>query len=557
MKEVKLKCVAGPFDSVPYENYIQSPIGLVPKAGGAIRLIFHLSYDCKRDGLMSLNHHTPKEMCSVSYRDLDYAVHAYLNLAQEMMEDMKQQEMCQCDGDQNQHQNRCLRRRWKMKFCSHNRIQMNQTIFAGKSDLKSAFRILGLSRDSWKWLVMKAQDPASGEWKFFIDKCLPFGASISCSHFQRFSNALCHLIEYKLKVNKRITNYLDDFLFLARTILKCNYMIQQFLDLCDDVGVPVSMEKTEWGSQLMTFLGILLDGKRLILSIPIDKKEAAIHLLNKMLHKKKATVKELQSLCGFLNFFGQVIYPRRMFTRRMYAKYSLIINNTDIRNGQSDKITKFNNKIRQHHHVWIDSEFKLDCSVWLQFLEGPLAEVVNRPMVDWLEKTQDSSNNIGFFSDASAAEGLGFGAILKNRWVRGDWPDKFIKDCKPSIEFLELYALCIGLFAWKDSPELKNGRVRIHCDNQAVVHMINNLTSSCKHCMLLIRLIVLNSLKYSYRLTACYINTKLNGLSDALSRNQMTRFRRLGPAMLAKPDDLPEEIWPIYKVWQEWTLRSQ
>ena len=33
MKEVKLKRVAGPFDRVPFDNFIQSPIGLVPKAG--------------------------------------------------------------------------------------------------------------------------------------------------------------------------------------------------------------------------------------------------------------------------------------------------------------------------------------------------------------------------------------------------------------------------------------------------------------------------------------------------------------------------------------------
>ena len=33
MKEVKAKCLVGPFDQVPFENFIQSPIGLVPKAG--------------------------------------------------------------------------------------------------------------------------------------------------------------------------------------------------------------------------------------------------------------------------------------------------------------------------------------------------------------------------------------------------------------------------------------------------------------------------------------------------------------------------------------------
>ena len=45
MKEVQLGRVAGPFDKIPFDNYIQSPVGLVPKVGNQTRLIFHLSYD--------------------------------------------------------------------------------------------------------------------------------------------------------------------------------------------------------------------------------------------------------------------------------------------------------------------------------------------------------------------------------------------------------------------------------------------------------------------------------------------------------------------------------
>ena len=44
MKEVKAKRFACPYDEVPFKNYIQSPIGLVHKAGNKTHLIFHLSY---------------------------------------------------------------------------------------------------------------------------------------------------------------------------------------------------------------------------------------------------------------------------------------------------------------------------------------------------------------------------------------------------------------------------------------------------------------------------------------------------------------------------------
>ena len=45
MKEVQLGRFTGPFENPPFEHYIQSPLGLVPKGDGSdCRLIFHLLY---------------------------------------------------------------------------------------------------------------------------------------------------------------------------------------------------------------------------------------------------------------------------------------------------------------------------------------------------------------------------------------------------------------------------------------------------------------------------------------------------------------------------------
>ena len=67
MSEVKELRVAGPYEEVPFDQFIQSPVGLVPKSGGRTCMIFHLSFnfskDLDKDG--SLNHFTPADMCSV------------------------------------------------------------------------------------------------------------------------------------------------------------------------------------------------------------------------------------------------------------------------------------------------------------------------------------------------------------------------------------------------------------------------------------------------------------------------------------------------------------
>ena len=175
LKEIKLGRVAGPFERIPFDTYIQSPIGLVPKDKGLeTRLIFHLSYDFS-EGSKSVNFHTLAHLCSVHYSDLDAAVRL------------------------------CL---WLQRHGTG-------TVFFSKTNGKSAFRVLPLKRSSLRWVVMKASDPKTGKTMYFVDKCLPFRSSISCSHFQRVSNALKHLAEYQANKRNFLSNYLDNFLFLA------------------------------------------------------------------------------------------------------------------------------------------------------------------------------------------------------------------------------------------------------------------------------------------------------------------------------------------------------
>ena len=321
-----------------------------------------------------------------------------------------------------------------------------------------------------------------------------------------------HIVQVKTKSD--ITNYLDNFLFLALTILRYNYLLNQFLVICEEIGFPIALDKTQWASEVIVFLGILLDGRRRYLSIPIEKQHKAIILLQTMIDKSKVTVKDLQILCGYLNFLGKAIVPGRTFTRHMYAKYQGIVR---VHATNDEMVMKVGLQLKAHHHVQLDGEFKKDCQVWLQFLQDTnLAYVVNRPMVDFAPKV--NSQRIFFYSDASTAKTLGFGCILYDSWIFAKWELGYIAKFNPSIEYLELYALTAGLLTWEDDPTLNDCRVTIFCDNQAVVGMINKLSSSCPNSMFLLRLIVLNGLRHNRKVFAAYVDTKSNYLADALSR---------------------------------------
>ena len=225
------------------------------------------------------------------------------------------------------------------------------------------------------------------------------------------------VFEYKVAEKGIVNNYLDDYLLLAITLAKCNQLMLSFLQLCDQIRLPISMEKTEWATPLLVFLGILLNGVTLSLSLPLQKRLKAISLLEIFLDKKKATVRELQQLCGYLNFLCRAIIPGRTFTRRMYAKFSPMINN----HPGSSKEAKI---IKPHHHVWLDKEFKYDCMVWWEFLHDKDYLVVHRPMIDL--SGDISAQDVGFYSDTSGKETCGFGCVMGDSWLGGIWEPNYI-----------------------------------------------------------------------------------------------------------------------------------
>ena len=84
---------------------------------------------------------------------------------------------------------------------------------------------------------MKVRHPKSKRLYYFVDKCLPFGHSISSTLSQEFHDALAHMARFIISVNLNIEdpaliNHLDDFLFQALVEQMCNAMLDQFLKMC-------------------------------------------------------------------------------------------------------------------------------------------------------------------------------------------------------------------------------------------------------------------------------------------------------------------------------------
>ena len=84
--------------------------------------------------------------------------------------------------------------------------------------------------------------------------------------------------------------------------------------------------------------------------------------------------------------------------------------------------------------------------------------------------------------------------------------------------------------------------------------MIRNSSSSCKNCMVLIRLIVLECLTWNVRLFCKHVRTEDNYFADALSRGSD------GPVLEGKqgkrkgvfnnyPDQIPYQLTDLNSLW--------
>ena len=113
---------------------------------------------------------------------------------------------------------------------------------------------------------------------------------------------------FRHKTKHEPNNYLDDFLFITLLEAVCNDLEKQFLGICETINFPVSMEKTQWVTQLIVFLGMLEDARHRLILIPIGKKNRALQELQLLVSKRTATVLKLQQITGFFNHLCKAIF---------------------------------------------------------------------------------------------------------------------------------------------------------------------------------------------------------------------------------------------------------
>ena len=265
-KELIAHRVAGPYtpSECPLVNI--SRFGVIPKNHQANK--WRLIVDLSHPRSCSVNDGIPCDLCSLSYITVDDAIHQILKTGQ-------------------------------------------GTLLA-KVDIRSAFRLLPLHAADWHLLGTKWKK------KIYIDTCLPF-----CLHSApKLFNILAGLLSWLAQQNgvSFLVHYLDDFLTIGPpNSATCGNNLNILEHLCEDLGIPLALEKVEGPSNTICFLGITLDTIRMEIRLPTDKLQRIKDTLSNWLEKKKAKKRDVLYLVGLLQHASKVVRCGRTFVGRMYA----------------------------------------------------------------------------------------------------------------------------------------------------------------------------------------------------------------------------------------------
>ena len=350
--ELILGRIAGPFTEPPLPGFITSPLGLVPKKSSSECPEFRLIHDLSFPRGNSVNSHIDPAFTRVQYEDLDHCI-SIIN-------------------------------------------SLGPNCWISKADLKDAFRILPVRPADYRLLGMV--------WKqrFYYDKCLPMGCSISCQVFESLSQALQWILTTKLSVT-HMSHILDDFIFFGTDYQSCKRHLHTFQTLATSLNIPIKHQKTVQPATTVILHGIEVDTINMTMRLPQDKLQDALAKVTELSSRKKAFLRRLFDL-----------------TKQVHHK---------------------------SNYVRLNQEARLDLQAWAAFLTSFNGRVICLPD-SWI-----SSFSLKLYTDASAAS---YAAVFGSQWIQGDFPSTWQN---VNIAVKELVPIVLAVHLWGDS--LKNKKITL------------------------------------------------------------------------------------------------
>jgi len=435
-KEASGSCILGPFKRNPFSDQMKiSPLNTVPKKDTAERRVI-------------LDLSMPKGRAINDFVDKDYYLNEKVDLVFPKTDDFAQLIKAKGQG--------CL-------------------LF--KKDLRKAYRQISICPSNYNLVAFC--------WKkhIFCDTVLSMGLRSAAAICQRVTNAIAYMM---FRIGVYVLNYLDDLAGAeVKDLAEFSYdCLGVVLKRC---GLKESVDKASPPSEIMTFLGVLFNTITMTMEVTPERLEEISKLVAEWLRKPEASLRQVQSLVGKLNFVAACVRSGRVFICRLI-------------NWMKDLYS-----YAPHVLVPVPFEVQKDICWWDKFLSqyNGISIMVYE---DW------SMPDAVFSTDACLS---GCGGIFDGNYFHADFPS-FVREKDWSIAVLELLGVIVALKLW--AHNFKSKRIRIYCDNESVVQILNTGKSKCLLLQEGLREVCFLMALAQCEIRAVHLSSEENRVADCLSR---------------------------------------
>lgn len=366
------------------------------------------------------------------------------------------------------------------------------------TDIKSAYRAVPISPDHWKFQGFRwtTEEGSFG----YLDTRLSFGLRCAPHIFNEISTFVTDCMARRGYY--KVINYLDDYFCWGDNFQECADTQNCLIRLLGQLGFTIAWHKCSSPATKCVFLGVEIDSIGMTMSLPSSKLDRLNHELEFFNGRSRATVRQIQRLCGIMSYASRVIRGGRTFTRRVI----------DLLKNLPPGTTR----------VRLSTQFRADLDWWSRW-----AKVFNghASMI-----THNYGLGPSINTDASKS---GYGLLYGIRWCAGYFNSnaspRLIQQMRAdhlhwlnlqtgllSINVLELVPIWLACVLW--GREWSGSQVICWTDNTQVLSAINKGSSTSAITMSLIRDIFWYSVAFDFHLVARHVPGRDNTSADFLSR---------------------------------------
>lgn len=352
--------------------------------------------------------------------------------------------------------------------------------WCAKVDLKSAYRSVCIHPDDYRVTGLKWTFSGDKQPTYLFDSRLCFGSAVAPSVFHRITQSVRRIMARKGM--KAVVCYLDDFFIAAKTKAECQSMLMYLIHLLRELGFNISWRKVVGPTQCLTFLGVEINTNTCTLSLGGDKLQQLKDQLQRFSSRKRASRKQLESLCGTLNWASHVVRGGRFFLRRIL-----------------DLIKPLH---QQQHKIRLSQAFHADLQWWISFL------YVFNGTVYYHDKPTHH-----IFVDAC---NLSAGAFYQGDWLYSPFHCDLPVASGLHINYKEVIAATQAVARW--APCFRDGNLVIHTDSTVTKAIINKGHSPNKFVNCLLRKMAWECARLNCNVRAVHVAGAVNIMADTISR---------------------------------------